>query len=40
MRISVLIPTKGFRFIYKTIELLLRQNYLDVEIIILRKKLV
>lgn len=36
MRISVLIPTKGFRFIYKTIELLLRQNYLDVEIIILR----
>lgn len=36
MRISVLILTKGFRFIYKIIESLIRQNYLDVEIIIIR----
>lgn len=36
MRISVLIPIKGFRVLNKTIESLIRQGYLDVEIIVLR----
>lgn len=36
MRISVLIPIKGFRVLNKTIESIIRQDYLDVEIIALR----